>query len=401
MSHDGYHSLDQLPKPGHFHLPKTLRNFFIAFVVIGLTSFVITLFTDPTRAWYNYLIGYFYWMSIGLFGAFFTAIHHATGAQWSTPIRRLSEGMSSFLPVAALLLIVLFFGMHHLYEWTHPEEVAKSAVLVGKSGYLNTPFFIVRSLIGMGVWVGFAWYLCKQSLAQDSLGGVALTKLLMRASFIFLPLFAVTFSLASFDDIMSIEPHFYSTIFAVYQFASLFNTGVTTLTIIVILMLKRGLVKGLVTEHHIHDLAKWMFTFTVFWAYIAFSQYMLIWYANLPEETFYFLKRQANGWAYWGIALALMKFVIPFFLLIGKWAKLKYNYIMAVGVLMLVASWVDLYWNIAPAFVEHARLGWQEPGIFIGFMGLFGLTVSRFYSRHPLVPVKDPYLVDGVNHTQF
>lgn len=401
MSHLGYHSLKDLPKPGHFHLPRNVKVTFFILVAIGLAGFVTALCTDPTRAWYNYLIGYFYWMSIGLFGAFFTAIHHATGAQWSTPVRRLAEGMSSFLPVAAVLLIVLFFGMHHLYEWTHTSEVAKDAILKGKSGYLNTPFFIIRSLACMGIWTGFAWYFWKKSIEQDASGAIPLTKKLIKAAVIFLPLFGLSFTMASFDDIMSTTPHFFSTIFGIYQFASLFNTGVTTLAIITILMMRRGLLNGLVTEHHVHDLAKWMFAFTVFWAYIAFSQYMLIWYANLPEETFYFIMRQTNGWGYWGLALAFMKFILPFFLLIGKWAKVKPNYILSVAALMLAASWVDLYWNVAPAFIEHARFGWPEIGIFAGFAGLFGLTVSRFYSRHPLVPIKDPYLVDGVNHSQF
>lgn len=401
MSHHGYQSLETLPKPGHFHLPRQIRNFLIGFVAIGVICFVIALFQDATRAWYNYLIGYFYWMSIGLFGAFFTAIHHATGAQWSTPIRRLAEGMSSFLPVAGILLIVLFFGMHHLFEWTHHAEVIKDPLLEGKAGYLNTPFFIIRSIIGMGIWVGFSWYFCKTSIAQDATGAIPLTKKLIRASVIFLPLFALSFTMASFDDIMSVEPHFFSTIFGVYQFSSLFYSGITTLTIIVILLQKRGLLNGLVTEHHLHDLAKWMFAFTVFWAYIAFSQYMLIWYANLPEETFYFIKRQTHGWEYWGLALAILKFILPFFLLIGKWAKVMKNYVLSVGVLMLAANWIDLYWLVAPAYAENARFGWQEIGIFMGFLGLFGLTVSRFYSRHPLVPIKDPYLVDGVNHSQF
>lgn len=401
MSHHGYHSLKDLPKPGHFFLPRTWKVTFYILAAVGLASFVTALCTDPTRAWYNYLIGYFYWMSISLFGAFFTAIHHATGAQWSTPVRRLAEGMSSFLLVAAGLLFVLFFGLHHLYEWTHLEEVAHDAILKGKSGYLNTPFFIIRSVVGMGIWAGFAWYFCKKSIAQDASGAIPITKQLIKASVIFLPLFALSFTMASFDDIMSVEPHFFSTIFGVYQFASLFNTGVTTLTIITILLMQRGLLNGLVTEHHVHDLAKWMFAFTVFWAYIAFSQYMLIWYANLPEETFFFMKRQTHGWGVIGIALAFMKFIIPFFLLIGKWAKVKMNYILTVATLMLIASWVDLYWNVAPAFVENARFGWQEIGIFAGFVGLFGLVVSRFYSHHPLVPIKDPYLLDGVNHSQF
>lgn len=401
MSHHGYQSLDQLPKPGHFHLPRQIQTFLIGFVIIGVLCFGFTLFQDAQRAWYNYLICYFYWMSIGLFGAFFTAIHHATGAQWSTPVRRLAEGMSSFLPVAGVLLLILFFGMHHLFEWTHHAEVAKDPLLLGKAAYLNTPFFIIRNMICVGAWIGFAYYFTKKSLEQDTAGGVALTKALIKAAVIFLPLFGLSYTIASFDDIMGVEPHFFSTIFGIYQFSSLFYSGITTLTIIVILLQKRGLLKGLVTEHHLHDLVKWMFAFTVFWAYIAFSQYMLIWYANLPEETFYFIKRQTNGWEYWGLALAILKFILPFFLLIGKWAKTIPNYILSVGVLMLAANWIDLYWLVAPAYTEHARFGWQEIGIFMGFLGLFGLTVSRFYSRHPLVPLKDPYLVEGVNHSQF
>lgn len=380
---------------------KQLKRGLTVLVVVGIASFAITLATDATRAWYNYLIGYFYWMSVALFGTFFTAMHYATGATWSTPVRRIAEGMSRFLPVAGVLLVILFLGLHHLYEWTHLDMVAKDPLLAAKAVYLNTTFFIIRSVICMGVWIGFSWYFCKKSIEQDVVGGITITQKLIRVSFVFLPLFAVLYTIVSFDDLMSIEPRWFSAIFGIYQFSSLFYSGVTMLTIIVILMQKRGAFKGAVTEHHLHDLAKWMFAFTVFWAYIAFSQYMLIWYANLPEETFYFLKRQTNGWQYWGIALALLKFGFPFLLLIGKWGKVIPNFVLSVGVLMLIANWVDLYWLVAPTYTDHAQLGWQEIGIFAGFAGLFGLTVSWVYARYPLIPIKDPYIGEGVKHAQF
>lgn len=402
MSHHDYHSLADLPKPGHFILHHKIKQALIGCVVVGVLTLLVAFWQDSTRAWYNFLINYFYWMSIGLFGAFFTALHHAVGAHWSTAIRRIAEAMSSFLPVAAILMLLLFFGIHHLYEWSHHKAVAADPLLSGKAAYLNISFFVIRSLVGMGAWCLFARYFVTKSLAQDTSGDVHITKSLIKASVIFLPIFGLTYTMASFDDIMSVEPHFFSTIFGVYQFASLFYSGITTLTIIVILLRKRGLFNGLVSDQHLHDLGKWMFAFCVFWAYIAFSQYMLIWYANLPEETFYFLKRQANGWGAWGLLLAFSKFIVPFFLLMSRWQKRLENYTLAVGGLVLLASWVDLFWLVAPTYSpDKVVFGWTEIGTWLGFMALFALVVARFLSRHPLVPIKDPYLVDSVNHHQF
>ncbi|MEZ4655372.1 MAG: hypothetical protein R3E12_17725 [Candidatus Eisenbacteria bacterium] len=251
---------------------------------------------NPDRFYQAYLVSFLFFLSLGLGGLFFVVVNHLAGSTWSVVVRRLAEAVSANLWLMALLVIPLLLGMGRLYEWTHADVVAADPLLAGKSAYLNKTFFLIRTAIYFLVWIGFSQYFFRQSRRQDETGEVGITVTMEKVSAPAIILFAVTVTFAAFDYLMSLNPHWFSTIFGVYYFSgSMF--AFFALPLIVLFCQHNGRLRDVITPEHYHDMGKWMFAFTVFWAYIGFSQYMLIWYANIPEETVWFAARQHGGGA--------------------------------------------------------------------------------------------------------
>jgi uncharacterized membrane protein len=278
-------------------------------------------------------------------------------------------------------------------------KVAADAALAHKSGYLNTPFFVVRMLLFFGLWLMFAKKLVGGSVEQDKSGSEEITNSSVGWGIAFLLTFAISFSLFSVDLLMSLQPHWFSTVFGVYCFAGLFQSTMATMILLIIYCQKKGLLNGYVDENHLHDLGKFMFAFTVFWAYIAYSQYMLIWYANLPEETVFYLPRVTGAWTYVTASLLLFKFIVPFLALLSRRSKRNPAMLGAVAVLILIMQYVDIYWLIYPNLnSETPVFGIPEILIWGGFAGGFSYTVSRFLSRNSIVPVRDPRIHESLHH---
>lgn len=387
-------------KPKTYALSAKAQQYCLGAMALGTIAFVVGLATDPGRAWANFLVGYFFWMSIAVGGVFFVSLQHITGSTWSIPVRRIPETFVAFIPVLAGLFVVLLFGMHHLYEWTHAEVVAHDALLQDKQVYLNIPFFAARQLLLLGVTYFVGRYLLRNSLRQDDSGDPLLTTRNVRMAGVFLLLFAWLYTFASFDLLMSLAPHWFSTIFGVYCFAGLFFSTVAMIVLWAVRLRKAGVLDGYVTTEHLHGLGKFMFAFTVFWAYIAFSQFMLIWYANLPEETPYMLARTTGAWLPVSIALMIGKFALPFALIITQSQKRNENWLFGVACWFVVAQWLDIYWMVFPTFGDKPVLGWMELGVFAGFTGLFCLVVGRRLGTVPVVAFRDPYIEEGIRHHQ-
>lgn len=389
-----------IPASKKFELSPKLKALFILFAVIGLVTFIVGLKTQPDRAWSNFLLEYFYWLCLGLSGVFFAALQHITASHWSVTVRRVGEAFIAYLPVAALLFIVLLFGLQNLYEWTHPHVMEHDPILGMKKGYLNVPFFAIRAALLFAVALGLGGWMIKNSIRQDKSGDPRLTLLNTKISAPFLLLFAVTFTLVSVDLMMSLAPHWFSTIFGVYCWAGLFYSGLAMMAIWVIALRQKGILADFVTDDHLHDLGKLMFAFLVFWGYVAFSQYMLIWYANLPEETPYMITRVSGAWKPVSTALMLVKFVIPFFLLVSRPAKRRENWLMFIAFWFLAAQWLDIYWMVFPAHFDKPVFGFMEIGMFLGFAGIFCLSVGGFLKRVSAVAVKDPWMEQCLHHHQ-
>jgi hypothetical protein len=384
---------------GKFEASMKLKIMSYVFIAIGLITFAVGLMKDQERMWAAYLVSFFFFSCVGLGGLFWTSLQNLVKAGWSVSTRRYAEGLTSFLPVMVVASLVLILGLKYLYPWADHEKVAESALLQGKSSYLNTGFLIVRLLVfGLGA-LAFRQVIVGNSLKQDKSGDEQLTHKNVGYSIGFVLFFAITFSLFSVDMLMSLLPTWYSTIFGIYCFAGLFQAVFAVLIPIAIFMKRAGYVKGYVTAEHLHDYAKFMKGFTVFWAYIAFSQFMLIWYANIPEETEYYIMRAQNGWMAISMILLIFRFIVPFLALLPKGMKRNENHLLLVSGLILVMQYLDIYWMVYPNFFDgKVTFGFAEIGMFLGFAGLFLAVFFRFLSKHSLVAIKDPRMHEAVNH---
>src|SRR5215471_3622230 len=292
-----------------------------AFMAIGVVGFIGGLYFNSSRVWPSLLLNAFYFLTLALGGMVFVSIHHASNAGWSVAIRRIPEAMMTYVGFGALAMLAVFFGRCSIYEWTHSPIEQTNSALKAKSSFLSTGFFFGRMTLILAVWILFSYLLWRESRLQDSDASVDHTAKSKKLSAMFLVVFAITFSLASFDWLMSLEPHFYSTIFAFYCFSGLFLSGIAAIAFLVVLLRKRGLLPY-VNEDHLHNLGKLIFGFSTFWAYIWLSQYLLIYYANLPEETVFYIRQTSSpGWRIFFLLNLFLNWLVPFVLLLSRKAK--------------------------------------------------------------------------------
>jgi hypothetical protein len=372
-----------------YRLPASIAVLFGILVVLGGVTLVAGLTMASQRTWANLLLVSYYLAGLGLGGLSFVAMLYVTGARWSLPLRRIPEAMTAVLPLAALGLIAVFLCQPSLYSWygagSHTAYVSPLRHL-----WLNRPFFLVRAVVCLLLWSVFAVAIVRNSRQQDRDGDPTRTRRNIRLSAAFLVVFGITCWLASYDWIMSLEPQWASTIFAVYNFAGLFVTALAAVILLTV-WLRHGPLNNFVTEDHLHDLGTLLFSFSSFWMYTWFCQYLLIWYVNNPEETAYLQRRWQGNWpTYLFLALAL-NWGIPFLVLLSRSAKRSPLVLGIVAFLVLIGRWVDLCMMIMPSQSQAAPIpGLIEAGLFLGIAGLFVLAFFRSLSKASLVPLHDP-----------
>ncbi len=345
----------------------------------------------------TYLVSFSLFLSLTLGALFFVLLQHVTRSGWSVVIRRIAETMATNIWLMAILVIPILLGMQHLYHWSHAGEAAHDPVLAAKLGFLNPSFFMARLAAYFLVWGLLAWFFHRTSVRQDLNADPALSVRMERVAAPGMVLFALSANFAAFDILMSLDPHWFSTIFGVYFFAVSVVCFFAVMPKILVGLQYRGVLDGVVTVEHYHDLGKLLFAFTVFWAYIAFSQYMLIWYGNIPEETEWFLKRQTGDWAWVSLALIFGHFVIPFLLLVSRFVKRRPVLLAAVGVYMVLMTWLDIYWLVIPEFSPGvARFGLIDVLCFVGMAGLYSIVLALRLRSHSLIPEGDPRLHESL-----
>ena len=400
--------------------------------------------TGITHLLFAYLVAWVFCVSIALGSLFFVMIQHLTKARWSTTIRRIPEALAANFPLLALAGLPILLGMHDLFHWTHADLYVVGSetydpILAGKQGFLNVPFFIGRYVFYFVMWSLIARKLYRYSVENDTAPSPENTLRMRWWSAFGVVVFAITVSFAGYDFLMSTDPHWFSTMFGVYFFAGAFLGAVCTITFLALFLKKLGMLDTEVTVEHIQDMGKFMLGFTVFWAYISFSQYMLYWYANLPEEILWFQKRFSPGWGAVALSLLFLHFALPFFVLLLRQTKRIYPLLATMAVWQLVMHWVDLWWITMPAMLphggehaaspEHAATALQNgpqliaslqavapetaartmvlevvpPGFpaieLLVWVGLFGLLLAATFtrlSRHALTPYNDPYFADSL-----
>ncbi|MGB2136223.1 MAG: quinol:cytochrome C oxidoreductase [Flavobacteriaceae bacterium] len=347
------------------------------------------------KPWAALYVAAFFFMMIALGTLAFYAINRAAQAGWSPALFRVMEGITAYLLPGAIIVFVILAlsGMHfnHLFIWMDPEVVAHDKLIQGKTGFLNTPFFLARAAFYIAGWVTYRYFSRKFSLAQDQVSDVSNHKKNFRISAAFLVFYIVTESMMSWDWIMSIDPHWFSTLFGWYVFASMFVSGITTIALIAIYLKSKGYLEK-VNDSHIHDLGKFMFGISIFWTYLWFSQFMLIWYSNIPEEVTYFITRiEDYNLPFFG--MLVMNFIFPLLILMNSdYKRINYFIVMA-GIVILLGHYMDVFNMIMPSAVgDQWFLGIPEIGGFLFFFGLFIFVVFKEISKAPLHAAGDPYM---------
>ncbi len=383
-------------------LPQKFLNTGFALLGVGLVFGIIAFISDSQRASYSYLTSFMFLISLGVGSLFLVSLEYLAGAVWSTPFRRISEFFSGIIPYLIILAIPLFFTLHDIFHWTNSGVVETDAVLKGKEAYLNIPFFIVRVILIFAVWTLFYFLITKRSRKQDETGDQTLTRTNIKLSTAFIFIFAFSITMASVDWMMSLEPHWFSTIFGVYYFSGTVWCALAALTLTAVLLKEKGyLLPGLKNDHY-YSLGTMLFAFTAFWGYIAFSQYMLIWYADLPEETTWFFHRWEGGWIYASILLIIVHFIVPFFALLSFPAKTNPKRLKFVSIWVLFAHFFDLYWLIMPGMIQAGRpysFSWMDLVFPVAVVGFVMIIFWKMTTKYNLVPIKDPKLQRGLDYS--
>ena len=375
-------------------VPKRIRNMALFLLAVGAISAIYGVIFAPERTWPNLLVDGFYITSAGVSAMFFLATQRATGARWSASLRRVPEAFLPILPLGAALMLAVFFGRHVLYAWSNPGVMVAEPAIAGKLRYLQPPWVFTRMVTVLVTWMVFARLFRRASVQQDMHPklGLVLHEKMTRYAVAFIPVFALTLTLAAYDWLISTDPRWFSTMYAVYVFAGTFVQGIAALTLAVVLLKEHGFMKDSVSDHQLHDLGKMLFAFSTFWAYIWVCQYLLIWYGNIPEEVSHYITRTSGPWLYLFALNLLVNWVIPFLVLISVRAKCTGKVLKRIAVLLLCGHWLDLYLLVMPSVWKTPRIGFTEIAIAGGCIALLFLVFVRTLNQASLVPLNDPVL---------
>lgn len=364
-------------------------------VATGLALVALVPFTHGMARFHaNVVVWFLFLLSVALGALFFVALGHLTGARSTVPTRRVFERVASLLLPALPLAALALLAVPTLYPWARPGAIL-SPIAAGKIPWLNMPFFSARLALCCLAWLFFYRVFVGRSFAQDLDRDPAHTVAARRHAPAFMIVFAVTVTVVAYDWLSSLEPEWYSDILGVYLFAGLFLAGLTAAVLRILALRRAGRLAEL-REPHLADLGGYLFAFTVFWSYIAFAQYLLMWYANLPEEVVWYEHRLHGGFAFAAPALALLHFAVPFLMLIPRAAKGDPRRLTVVCALLLACHWLDLWWHIFPALGHGRFLSWPELSFALLFGGVALAWLARADRRGEDMPAGDPFLAEGL-----
>lgn len=375
--------------------PKMQRFERLALIVgvAALALCVAGAVVNPAQFFRSYLLGYLFWIGITLGSFALVMLHHLSGGGWGYLIRRCLESGTRTLPLLAVLLAPLLLGLSDLYLWARPDAVAADEILQHKSAYLNIPFFLLRTTIYFGIWGALAYFLNKWSLEQDRSDDPKLARRLEAVSGPGLALMGLTITFASVDWVMSLDPHWFSTI---YGFLFIVGNVLATLafaTCMAFLLSEQKPLSELATPDRFHDLGNLLLAFVMLWAYISFSQYLIIWSGNLPEEIPWYIHRTGHGWVVIAIVLIIFHFATPLVLLLSRRTKRSMGALVSVAAFLLLMRLVDLFWLVAPTFHEHeVHVHWMDLAAPVGIGGVWLAFFCWQLKNRPLLPANDPNL---------
>ena len=381
--------------PGHSWNRLPLIAAIVA--VLGAVACGILGAANPKQFLFSWLVSFLFFLSLGLGALFFVLIQYASQGGWGVVLRRIGETTFATIPVMAALSIPLLLGVRDLYEWAHPGAAEHDPLLHWKEPFLNVPFFLIRAAVYFVLWSVIALVYYRGSSGQDATGDPKVSARLRRLAGPAIIVLALTQTFASIDWIMSLTPHWYSTMFGVYFFAGSFVGFIALLSVVAVAMRSAGLLDTVVSAEHLHDVGKFLFAFTAFWAYIAFSQFFLMWYANMPEETIWYKARLEGSWKMVSIFLMAGHFGAPFLYLMGRAVKRRGSTLALGGAWLLAMHFLDLYWQVMPTLHPAGiRPSALDLAAFVAVGGSFVAAASWLMRRQALVPVRDPRLAESL-----
>jgi len=373
-----------------------LQRLFLMVGVVALAVCALGGYSNRAQFFQSYLVAYLFWIGIALGCVAILMLQHLTGGAWGLVIRRILESGTTTLPLMAALAVPLLLGLHDLYSWTRPEVLAGDPILRHKQIYLNVPFFLTRMAFYFAAWFALAYFLNKWSTEQDRTGDPSIAGRLQGLSGAGLVLYGFTVTFASVDWVMSLEPHWFSTI---YGMLFIVGQALATMAFVIAVLTLLGNRKPLsetVTASHFHDLGTLLFAFVMLWAYISFSQFLIIWAGNTREEIPWYLRRFAGGWLWLALLILLFHFALPFLLLLSRTIKSNRRVLAAVAIALLVMRLVDLYWLVIPGL--HQQINWMDFAAPVGVGGLWGAAFIWNLKRRPLLPLHDSRLSEATHH---
>ena len=364
----------------------------------GLMLCIVGAFFNSEQFFRSYLLAYLFWIGIALGSFALLMLHHLVGGAWGFVIRRLLESATRTFPLMAMLFLPFILGMHDLYIWARLEEVAADEILQHKSLYLNVPFFLLRTVLYFSIWIGVSYFLNRWSREQDRRSDPSPGRRLGMLSGPGLVLYGGTVTFASIDWAMSLEPHWFSAVYGImFLVGQILATLAFAITVLALLANHEPFSRVL-APNHFHDLGNLMLAFVMLWAYIAFSQYLIIWSGNLPEEIPWYIHRASGGWEWIGLFLFFFHFFLPFLLLLSRRTKRSVRSLGTVAVAMMVVRLVDLFWLVVPAFHQTAlRIHWMDLMAPIGVGGIWIAVFVWQLKGRPLLPLHDPYAEEAFN----
>ena len=372
------------------------QNTSLAVGAVALALCAAGAYTSPTQFFRSYLLAFVFWVGVALGCSAILMLHHLVGGRWGFPLRRcLESGMLNFY-LMAVFALPLLLGLRALYSWADPEKVKLDSMLQYKAPYLNVPFFIVRTVVYFIIWIAMAHFLNKWSAQQDETANPELTGRLQNLSGPGLVIFGLTVTYASVDWVMSLEPHWFSTIYGMIFMVTEGLAAMSIVTVAVILLSTQKPFSELLSKRVLNDYGNLLLTFTMLWAYLSFSQYLIIWSGNLQDEIPWYVSRASGGWAWVALALVVFHFAVPFLLLLSRFVTRRTLWLGVVAAIQLVMSVIDIFWLTVPAYERSGpQFHWMD---WLAVLGIGGVWFWRFTANlksRPLVPLHDPRMEEA------
>jgi hypothetical protein len=377
-----------------------LQNKAVGAAVLGLLLSVAGFFLAGLDRFYEaYLVAYVFWVGVSLGSLALLMVHHLSGGAWGVVIRRPLEAATRTLPLMALLFLPVVAGMGHLYHWTHADAVAADPIMQAKEAYLNTPFFLLRQVFYFATWIGTAMLLNRWSAEQDRTGDPALAVKVARLSGGGLLLFGLTVTFATVDWTMSVNPHWFSTIWGMLYMVGQALSALAFAIAVLVMLSTMPPLDRVVNASHLHDLGKLLFAFLMLWAYLSFSQFLIIYSANLAEEIPHYLVRSAGGWQWVGWGLVVLHFALPYGLLLARDTKRDFRRLRVIAMWVVVIRLLDYYWHVAPEFhTTGLAVTLIDIALPIALGGVFVAVFAGQLKGRPLLPLQDPGLAKALTH---